>query len=160
MLYTNTSEKQKLIIPKHGAFAANDSSISRKRKELAEKLKNGQKVSVTLSGTAVDPNSPEAQQPDGKTLYIPDGKLADDSISKKRKELAEKLKKGQKVSVTPSGTAVDPNSPEAQQPDGKTLYIPDGKLANGFYWYERDPQLLEAEKKQCKRVFRISNSKN
>ena len=72
----NTYKEFVLFIPKCGGFAADDDSLSKKRKELAEKLKRGQKVSVTPSGTAVDPNSSEAHQIGGKTLNIPDGKLA------------------------------------------------------------------------------------
>ena len=78
--------------------------------------------------------------------------LDEDAAKKQRKEMAEKLKKGQKVSVTPAGTVVDPNSPEARQSD-KTLYIPDGKLAAGFYWYDRDRELFEAEKKAMHESF-------
>ncbi|MDR0918287.1 MAG: hypothetical protein LBM93_03430 [Oscillospiraceae bacterium] len=77
----------------------------------------------------------------------------DNALSKKRKELAERLKTGQAVSVTPSGTLVKPNSPESEQLGGKTLNIPEGILAYGYYWYEKDPELFESEKKAMRDSF-------
>jgi hypothetical protein len=87
------------------------------------------------------------------SIRIPAGAFAaDDAAAKKRKELAEKLKRGEKVVTTPSGKIVDPNSPEAQT--GRTLNIPDGKLAAGYQqWYERDPDLFQAEKTAMARFF-------
>ena len=89
-------------------------------------------------------------------LYLPKRGVfaAEDSASKKRKEIAEKLKKGQKVNVTEEGTLIDPNSPEGQEQkrDGKELKIPDGKLAS-FHWYERKPELFQAEKQAMRESF-------
>ncbi|MDR0918286.1 MAG: hypothetical protein LBM93_03425 [Oscillospiraceae bacterium] len=65
-----------LDIPQNGIFATEDNALSKKRKELAERLKTGQAVSVTPTGTLVKPDSPEAQQQEGKNLNIPVGKLA------------------------------------------------------------------------------------
>ena len=159
-----------MTIPLQGMFCSDDAA-SRKRKELAEKLKRGESIRVAPTGTPIDPNSPEAQQHQGKNLLIPDGKLAltkyesdcyiplrglfrsDDAASRKRKELAEKLKRGESIRVAPTGTPIDPNSPEAQQQQGKNLFIPDGKLASDFYWYNRDPVLLNAEKRAMQEHF-------
>lgn len=78
----------------------------------------------------------------------------DEDTSKMRKELVKKIKNGQKVFVTPTGTLVDPNSLEAIQPNGKKIVILEGKLASGYYWYERDPHLLDAEKMAMYESFR------
>jgi len=172
------SENHVICIPVGGAFAADDAA-ARKRKELAEKLKRGEKVKTTPSGEIVGSNSPEAQS--GRTLNVPDGKLAlemkegswkpseeysrmticvpacgafaaDDAAARKRKELAEKLKRGEKVKTTPSGEIVVSNSPEAQS--GRTLNVPDGKLAYSYrHWYERDPELFQAEKAAMARFW-------
>jgi len=50
-----------------------------------------------------------------------------DAAAAKRREIAERLRKGEDVNVTPSGRVVEPNDPEALA--GKTLKAPEGKLA-------------------------------
>ncbi len=45
-----------------------------KRKEIADKLRNGEEVRITNSGQVVSPFDQEAL--DGKTLKAPEGKLA------------------------------------------------------------------------------------
>lgn len=52
---------------------------------------------------------------------------SDDAAAQKRKELAERLKRGEAVNVTPSGQVVTPTDPMAEA--GKTLKAPEGKLA-------------------------------
>lgn len=52
---------------------------------------------------------------------------SDDAAAQKRKELAERLKRGEAVNVTPSGQVVAPTDPMAEA--GKTLKAPEGKLA-------------------------------
>ena len=89
-----------------------------------------------------------------KQLSIPGGVFeADDPAAQRRKEIAERLRTGQSVSVAQDGELVDPESPEAAQDDGKTLKVPDGKLAANYYWYERDPELLEGEKAVMRNSF-------
>jgi len=93
-----------------------------------------------------------------KCLVIPNGALAsDDALARKRKEIAERLRNGQRVDVGGDGELLDPNSPQAmeQQSEGKTLKVPDGKLASRsrYYWYERDKKLLEAEKAVMRNSF-------
>lgn len=64
-----------------------------------------------------------------RMIYVPMGKFnSDDAAAQKRKELAERLKRGEDVSVTASGQVVSPNDPIAET--GKTLKAPEGKLAN------------------------------
>ena len=138
----------KLYAPK-GFFRSGDDAAAKKRKELAERLKRGEAVNVTNSGQVVTPK--EAQEEHGKTLRAPEGKLADDAAAKKRKELAERLKRGEAVNVTNSGQVVTPK--EAQEEHGKTLRAPEGKLAAGFYWYEKNPTLYEAEKQAMSEFF-------
>ena len=80
----------------------------------------------------------------GNRLFIPAAMLAaDDAAARKRKEIAEKLKKGQDVNITSSGEVVVPNDPKAA--NDNTLVVPAGKLAASFYWYERDPALFKDE---------------
>ncbi|MCL2174594.1 MAG: hypothetical protein FWB73_00985, partial [Treponema sp.] len=75
-------------------------------------------------------------------LSIPAGIFAsdDEAAAKKRREIAERLKKGQEVSVTNTGEVVTPNDPKANS--DSSIAIPPGKLAASFYWYERDPNLF------------------
>ncbi len=50
-----------------------------------------------------------------------------DAAAAKRKEIAERLRRGEEVRVTNSGQVVEPTDPEAVE--GKTLKAPEGKLA-------------------------------
>lgn len=50
-----------------------------------------------------------------------------DAAAAKRKEIADRLKRGEEVRVTNSGQVVEPDDPEALA--GKTLKAPEGKLA-------------------------------
>lgn len=50
-----------------------------------------------------------------------------DAAAAKRKEIAERLRKGEEVRVTNSGQVVEPTDSEAVE--GKTLKAPEGKLA-------------------------------
>lgn len=81
-------------------------------------------------------------------LNIPSGKLhsSDDAAKRKRKELAEKLRKGEKVKVGKDGNVTDAEYSSSR------LHIPPGKLAS-FYWYDRDPDLLKEEKEAMKEHF-------
>ena len=54
----------------------------------------------------------------------------DDAAAAKRRELAERLKRGEDVSVTSSGQVVAPDDPNVEP--GKTLKAPEGKLADHF----------------------------
>ncbi len=62
-------------------------------------------------------------------LYVPGGRFAveEDAAAAKRREIAERLKRGEDVNVTPSGQVVTPTDPEALT--GRTLKAPEGKLA-------------------------------
>lgn len=63
-----------------------------------------------------------------KKIFVPFGRMeSDDAAAAKRKELAERLKRGEDVSVTSSGQVVAPDDPIAE--NGKTLKAPEGKLA-------------------------------
>lgn len=63
-----------------------------------------------------------------KRMVVPLGKLrSDDAAAAKRRELAERLKRGEDVSVTSSGQVVAPDDPAVLS--GKTLKAPEGKLA-------------------------------
>ena len=89
---------------------------------------------------------------ENQLLRIPDGFLrSDDAAARKRKEIAEKLKKGQEVTITNSGEVVTPNDPKANE--GTTLTAPPGKLAASFYWYERDPDLYKTDCNAMKTFF-------
>ena len=62
-----------------------------KRKELAEKIKKGQKIELGKSGNAMGEEQTK--------IVAKEGKLAFDPAKLKRKELAEKIKKGQKIEL-------------------------------------------------------------
>ena len=88
-----------------------------------------------------------------KKIKIPCGTFAtEDPAAQRRKELAEKLRQGQRVDVSKDGELVDPTTPEAQAKD-LGAKLPDGKLASNYYWYERNPGLLEGEKAVMKSSF-------
>ena len=64
-----------------------------------------------------------------KIVYVPNGRFAsDDAAAAKRRELAERLKRGENVTVTSSGQVVTPDDPQAAY--GRTLKAPEGKLAD------------------------------
>ncbi|MCD8052702.1 MAG: hypothetical protein LUF00_01350 [Lachnospiraceae bacterium] len=62
-------------------------------------------------------------------ISVPVGRFAaeEDAAAAKRREIAERLKRGESVNVTPSGQIVEPNDPQAQV--SRTLKAPEGKLA-------------------------------
>lgn len=63
-----------------------------------------------------------------RCMTVPEGIfMSDDAAAQKRKELAERLKRGEDVSVTSSGQVISPDDPLAES--GKTLKAPEGKLA-------------------------------
>lgn len=81
-------------------------------------------------------------------IKVPKGKLAssnDDALKKKREELRKKLLEGKKITINKDGNVSGDNS-------GGGIAVPKGKLAS-FYWYERDPELLEAEKYAMNKFF-------
>ena len=89
-----------------------------------------------------------------KILVVPKGRFATqdaDAVKKKRAELAARLRENQSVKVTRKGEIVEPNDPKALH--GETLDAPEGKLASGYIWYEKDPQLLAAEKEVMGKFF-------
>lgn len=65
-----------------------------------------------------------------KKLFIPVGIFSaeEDAAAAKRREIAERLKRGEDVNVTASGQVVRPDDPQADL--GKTLKAPEGKLAS------------------------------
>lgn len=84
------------------------------------------------------------------TVLIPSGKMKsedEDAAAKKRREIKEKLLRGEQVKITPAGTVTD-----AKDSRETGIIVPPGKLAS-FYWYERDPALLDSEKEAMKRFF-------
>lgn len=62
-------------------------------------------------------------------ISVPVGRFAaeEDAAAAKRREIAERLKRGESVNVTPSGQIVEPNDPQTQV--NRTLKAPEGKLA-------------------------------
>ena len=62
-------------------------------------------------------------------ISVPVGRFAaeEDAAAAKRREIAERLKRGESVNVAPSGQIVEPNDPQAQV--NRTLKAPEGKLA-------------------------------
>lgn len=81
-----------------------------------------------------------------KTILIPQGRLADDAaLAAKRAELKRKLLAGEKITLKKTGNAIGGYGGPS------TISIPQGKLAS--QWYDRDPELLEAEKMAMCRSF-------
>jgi hypothetical protein len=71
------------------------------------------------------------------------GTSQEDAAAKKRKEIFDKLKKNEPVVLKRGSELTTSDDPGA---DENATRLPRGKLAASIYWYERDPELLEAEK--------------
>lgn len=63
-------------------------------------------------------------------MYIPFGKLQseEDDAAARRKKLAEALRKGEQISVAPSGEVMT-QAEKDSNPDAVSITVPDGKLA-------------------------------
>jgi len=158
--------KNKLRIPL-GCFSispSSDDEAAQKRRQLREKLLRGEEVIVTPDGQVEDKAK---QDPANPGIVVPPGKLAltsssaEDDAARKRRELREKLLNGEEVVVTQEGQIEDkekqdPAKPNIVVPPGKLasqIIIPDGTLAANFYWYERDPKLLQEERDAMREFF-------
>ena len=127
-----------IIIPQ--GRLADDVALAAKRAELKRKLLEGGKITLKKDGNATG-GSGEAS-----TISIPQGKLADDAaLAAKRAELKRKLLEGGKITLKKDGNATGGSG------EASTISIPQGKLAS--QWYERDPELLRAEKDAMARAF-------
>lgn len=65
--------ENRIRVPR-GIFAVEEDAAAAKRREIMERLKNGQPVNITPSGHVVEPSDAEAQTV--RTLKAPEGKLA------------------------------------------------------------------------------------
>lgn len=75
-------------------------------------------------------------------------------VEKERKRLRDVLLSGAEVLVGPQGRVND-NDVDPEQPSihVRAITVPPGKLAAGFYWYERDPELYQGELQAMQRFF-------
>lgn len=83
-------------------------------------------------------------------INVPEGHLSntdDAAAAARRRELREKLIRGEEVKVTPSG-----NVKGADDTREEGIVVPEGKLAH-FHWYDRDKKLFKGEKAAMKRYF-------
>lgn len=64
-------------------------------------------------------------------IYIPKGFLRsdDDEAAQRRKRLAEALRRGEQISVAPSGEVLTEEERELD-PDAVSITVPEGKLAS------------------------------
>ena len=106
-----------------------------KRRELAEKIKKGQKIELGKSGNAMGEEQTK--------IVAKEGKLAIDPAKLKRRELAEKIKKGQKIELGKSGNAMGEEQTK--------IVAKEGKLA--AQWYDEEPDLLEDEIEAMNSIF-------
>ncbi len=141
-----------IYIPRGIFSSPEEDDAARKRRELREKLLRGEEVVVTQSGQVEDKNKKTTNEP---AIVVPEGKLAqpsqtEDDAARKRRELREKLLRGEEVIVTQSGEIEDKKK---MNPNESAIVVPEGKLAASFYWYERDPDLLTAEVAAMKKFF-------
>jgi hypothetical protein len=85
---------------------------------------------------------------------VPFGQLAasdgrdDEALRRKREEIRDRLRRGEKVVVDKSGAMQVPSSG-----NNDAIQVPPGKLASSFYWYDNDPELLSAEIELMRRQF-------
>ncbi len=73
-----------------------------------------------------------------------------DAAAERRKQLAAQLLRGEQVMVTQQG-AIKPASERGS--NEVAITVPDGILAASLYWYERDPELFQAEKEAMGHFF-------
>ena len=133
-----------------GSFAADDAA-ARKRKEIAERLRNGGTVEIEGNNGEMK-TSEDAQNSNGPKLKVDKDKLAaDDAAARKRKEIAERLRNGGTVEIEGNNGEMK-TSEDAQNSNGPKLKVDKDKLAAAFYWYEKDRELYNAEV-QSMRVF-------
>lgn len=78
-------------------------------------------------------------------VYAPNAD--EQEAARRRKELRERLLRGEEIKVTPRGEI---RNTKDRTEDG--IVVPPGKLAS-FYWYESDPDLFEQEKRAMARFF-------
>lgn len=87
-------------------------------------------------------------------IEIPSGFFSTDdseeAAKRRRQELREKLLRGESVVVKPTGEVTDKNKQSSNEP---SIKIPEGKLATGFHWYERDTELYSAEVEGMRKFF-------
>ena len=127
-----------ILIPK-GKLANSDASLKKKREELRKKLLEGKSITINQDGKVDGKN--------GGGIAVPKGKLAnpsDDALKRKCEELRKKLLEGKSITINQDGKVDGKN--------GGGIAVPKGKLAS-FYWYERDPELLKAEKYAMNKFF-------
>jgi hypothetical protein len=86
--------------------------------------------------------------PSGRFSAVP--RNDDEAAAKKRKELRDKLIRGDEVVVTQDGQV---NEKGKQDPNKTAIVVPEGKLAASFFWYERDPKLLASEVEAMNKFF-------
>lgn len=89
-------------------------------------------------------------------IRVPEGILAtsqtgqsETQTARERRRVRDLLLSGRPVVVNNSGEIQDKNT-RTNEP---TIEVPPGKLAAGFYWYERDRELLKAEQASMNRYF-------
>lgn len=127
-----------IVIPK--GRMADDAALAAKRAELKRKLLAGGKITLKKDGNATGGTG------ETSTISIPQGKLADDAaLAAKRAELKAKLLAGGKITLKKTGEVTGGPG------EASTISIPQGKLAS--QWYERDRELLEAEKMAMAHAF-------
>ena len=81
--------------------------------------------------TQTNPIKPEVSAMKNCHISVPVGKMSknDDAVTARRKALAEALRSGVDVVVTPSGEVGFKE--EAEEQGQTAIKVPDGKLANG-----------------------------
>ena len=124
----------------------NDAIAKAKREALRQKLLSGGRIVISPRGNEDNSTSNDTN------ITIPAGKLAssqdDDAIAKaKRAALREKLLRGDRIGISPTGSVTDQKGES-----NSNIQIPAGKLA-AQQWYEINPDLLEAEKMVMRQKF-------
>jgi hypothetical protein len=75
----------------------------------------------------------------------------DAAAAKRRREIAERLIRGDSVPVNNAGQIVTDEAAKTER--GGVIEVPQGKLAAGFYWYERNPSLYALERQAMSERF-------
>ncbi len=88
------------------------------------------------------------------SLYVPAGQFGDqdtaeDAAARRRRQVRDQMMRGEDVYVTPAGQVTDKDHASSES----AIKVPPGKLAAGFYWYQRDPELYRGEREAMQRHF-------
>ena len=131
-----------------------EDEAERRRQEIRRILSHPEREDIVVLSNGEMKGGDETM-PGEKGIVVPKGKLAvrrdeEDEAARRRREIREKLRRGEEVVVEPDG---EMKGGDETVPGERGIVVPKGKLAVSFYWYERDRELLRSEKEVMNHFF-------